>query len=273
MITFTPKRPFSVPVDAGMITPDVLASKTLGEINALPVFEGNRRREVADLFKVECDASSSGDATIRLTGDLTHLKRIGAKMSHGRILAEGSVGMRLGEDLRGGFITVTGNADSWIGTRMKGGQIEVLGHGGDYLGAAYRGSVEGMKGGTIMIHGDAGSEVGCFMRNGLIHVHGNIGSFAGIHMSDGTILVEGDSAGRLGAQMRGGKIVMLGQVPSILPTFAIDGLRRSVSVGEARLTGPFYLFNGDLAEMGEGRLYVSQAKNPHLHVYERYLPS
>lgn len=273
MITFTPRRRFSVPVDAGIITPDALASKTMDEINAFPVFEGNRRRKVAELFRVECDAASSDDATVRLVGDLTHLKRVGANMSCGRILVEGSVGMRLGENLQGGLITVTGDADSWIGTRMKGGRIEVLGRGGDYLGAAYRGSAEGMEGGTIVIHGDAGNEVGCFMRHGLIQVHGNIGSFAGIHMGEGTILVEGDSAGRLGAQMRGGKIVVLGQAPSILPTFTIDSLRRSVRVGEARLAGPFYLFNGDLAEMGAGRLYVSQAMNPHLHVFEKYLPS
>jgi formylmethanofuran dehydrogenase subunit C len=130
-----------------------------------------------------------------------------------------------------------------------------------------------MKGGTIVVHRDAGSEAGCFMRNGLIKVHGNIGSFTGIHMSEGTILVEGDSDGRLGAQMRGGKIVVLGKVPSILPTFTINSIRRRATVGDERVSGPFYLYNGDLAENGEGRLYVSQTKNPQLKAYERYLPS
>ena len=273
MIILTQKHRFSVPVNAENITPDSFETKTLDEIKALPIFEGNRRRVIADLFKVQYDDASNDDVTIRLVGDLTKLKKIGAKMSHGQIDVDGNVGMRLGEDMRGGVITVKGNADSWIGTMMKGGRIEVLGSAGDYIGSSYRGSTEGMKGGTIVVHRDAGSEVGCFMRNGLIKVHGNVGSFTGIHMSDGTILVEGDSEGRLGAQMRGGKIVVLGRVPSILPTFTVNSIRRRATVGSERVSGPFYLYNGDLAEKGEGRLYISQTKNPHLQVYEKYLPS
>jgi len=272
VITLTQKHRFIVPVNAENITPDIFETKTIDEIKALPVFEGNRRRVVADLFRVDDDASNE-DMTIRLVGDLTKLKKIGAKMSFGQIIVDGSVGMRLGEDMRGGIITVKGDADSWTGTMMKGGRIEVLGNAGDYIGASYRGSTEGMKGGTIVVHRDAGSEVGCFMRNGLIKVHGNIGSFAGIHMSDGTILVEGDSEGRLGAQMRGGKIVVLGHVPAILPTFTVNSIRRRATVGDERVSGPFYLYTGDLAEKGGGQIYVSQAKNPHLQVYERYLPS
>jgi formylmethanofuran dehydrogenase subunit C len=273
VITLTQKRRFSVPVDAANITPDIFEAKSVDEIQGLPVFEGNRRRVVADLFRVDCDAASYEDAGIRLIGDLVALKKIGAKMSSGRMVVQGNVGMRLGEEMRGGSITVKGNADSWVGTMMKGGRIEVFGNAGAYLGASYRGSSEGMNGGAIVIHGDAGSEAGCFMRNGLITVQGNIGPFAGIHMRGGVILVEGDSDGRLGAQMRGGRIVVLGHVPSILPTFTVDSVRRSVTVGEDRVTGPFYLYTGDLAEMGEGRLYVSQTANPHLQVYERYLPS
>lgn len=272
MITLTQKHRFRVPIHAENITPDIFETKTIDEIKILPVFEGNRRRVIADLFKVD-DDSSNEDRTIHLVGDLTKLKKIGAKMSLGQIVVDGSVGMRLGEGMRGGTITVKGNADSWVGTMMKGGLIEVLGNAGDYIGASYRGSTEGMKKGTIVVHGDAGSDVGCFMKNGLIKVLGNIGSFAGINMRDGTILVIGNSEGRLGAQMRGGKIVVLGYVPSILPTFTINSIRRRARVGNERVSGPFYMYNGDIAEMGEGRLYVSKAKNPHLKVYERYLPS
>jgi formylmethanofuran dehydrogenase subunit C len=259
-------------VDAENITPDFFETKTIDEIKALPIFEGNRRRIIADLFRVDYDASSE-DVTIHLVGDLTKIKKIGAKMSLGQIVVDGSVGMRLGEEMRGGIITVKGNADSWTGTMMKGGLIEIHGNARDYIGSSYRGSTEGMKGGTIVVHKNAGSEAGCFMRSGLIKVHGNIGSFTGIHMSDGTILVEGNAEGRLGAQMRGGKIVVLGKVPSILPTFTVNSIRRRATVGNERVAGPFYLYTGDLAEMGEGRLYVSQIKNPHLKVYERYLQS
>jgi formylmethanofuran dehydrogenase subunit C len=272
VITLTPKQRFHVPVDAGNIRPDSFKAKTVEEINALPVWEGNRQRAVADLFHIEAEeAPSSDDVTIRVVGDLTKLKKIGAAMSFGRILVEGSVGLRLGEDMRGGIIIIKGNADSWVGTMMKAGRIEVMGNVGDYVGAAYRGSTEGMRGGTIVVHGDAGSEVGCFMRRGLIKVQGNIGSFTGMHMRDGTILVDGDAEGRLGAQMRGGKIIVLGHVPSILPTFNIKSIRKRAKAGSERISGPFYMFEGDLAENGEGRLYVDQAKNPQLRVYERYL--
>lgn len=272
MITLTPKQRFQVPVDAENIQPDRFETKTVEEIKALPVWEGNRRRVLADLFHIESEeAPSSDNATIRVVGDLTKLKKIGAKMSFGRILVDGSVGMRLGEDMRGGVITVTGNTDSWAGTMMKAGRIEVRGNVGDYVGAAYRGSTEGMRGGTIEVHGDAGSEVGCFMRNGLIKIQGNVGAFAGMHMREGTILVEGDSYGRLGAEMRGGKIIVLGHVPSILPTFTVTSVRKRAKAGPEQVSGPFYMFTGDVAENGEGRLYVAQAKNPHLHVYERYL--
>lgn len=272
MITLTPKHRFPVPVDAGNIRPDSFKAKTVEEIKSLRIWEGNRRRVVDDLFHIEYeDDPSSEDTTIRIVGDLTKLKKIGAKMSFGHILVEGNVGMRLGEDMRGGVITVKGNADSWVGTMMKEGRIEVMGNVGDYVGAAYRGSTEGMRGGIIAVHGDAGSEVGCFMRKGLIKVQGNIGSFAGMHMRDGIILIEGDSDGRLGAEMRGGKIVVLGHVPSILPTFTVKSIRKRTKAGPERISGPFYMFEGDLAENGEGRLYVAQPKNPHLRVYERYL--
>jgi formylmethanofuran dehydrogenase subunit C len=272
VIILTPKQRFQVPVDAETIQPDRFEAKTVEEIKALPVWEGNRRRVLADLFHIKAEEDPSSDAaTLRVVGDLTKLKKIGAKMSRGHILVEGSVGMRLGEDMRGGVITVQGNADSWVGTMMKAGRIEVMGNVGDYVGAAYRGSTEGMRGGTIEVHGDAGSEVGCFMQKGLIKVRGNVGAFAGMHMLEGTILVEGDADGRLGAEMRGGKIIVLGHVPSILPTFTVASVRKQVKAGPERIIGPFYMFRGDVAENGEGRLYVTQAKNPHLQVYERYL--
>ena len=269
MYTLTPKCLFSVPVDASPIIPHHFEDKTVPEIEALFLWEGNRKTRLDQLFRIEAD--SFPDDTIRLQGDLTKTRSIGAKMTQGHLLIDGDVGMRLGEHMTGGTISVTGNADCWVGLNMKGGTIEIQGHAQDYVGAAYRGSDEGMKGGHIIIHGNAGKEVGCYMQDGLINIHGNTDTFAGIHMKDGTIHIKGNSLGRMGAEMLGGKIVIEGHVPSVLPSFNIVGIRQRVRVGETRVPGPFYLFSGDLADRGSGRLYLAQQANPHLYVFEKYL--
>lgn len=269
MYTLTPKRIFTVPIDASRIRPDQFEDMTMLEIEALLLWEGNRKTRLDQLFRIETDALPID--TIRLQGDLTKVKSIGARMAQGHLLIDGDVGFRLGEGMTGGTITVTGNADSWAGLNMKGGTIEIQGHAQDYVGAAYRGSREGMQGGHIIVQGNAGKEIGCYMQDGIITIHGNIDTFTGIHMKDGTIHVKGNSLGRVGGEMLGGKIVIEGHVPSVLPSFNIVGIRQRVRVGEIRVPGPFYLFSGDLADRGSGRLYLAQQANPHLHVFEKYL--
>ncbi len=265
---------FKVPVDGECIRPDFFAEKTMKEIAKLKILEGNRKRNLGKLFKIENEKGRSGSSEqlgIRICGDVSKVRKIGAKMSMGMIIVDGNVGMHLGKEMMGGNIMVTGNADSWTGSRMKNGTVEIKGHAGDYIGAAYRGSDRGMSGGTIIVHGNAGNEVGCFMRNGLIEIHGNVKHFVGIHMRKGTILVHGDSEGRAGASMLEGKIVVCGHIPSILPTFTIDSIRPDVRINKEKLMGPFYRFSGDLAEKGNGRLFVSQTQNPHLESYKQYL--
>jgi len=272
VITLYPKRLFKVPVEAECISPNVFAEKPAKEIVALQIWEGNRKRTLGDLFRIKRETNSSSEEfTIRICGDVSKVRRIGAKMSMGNIIVEGDTGMHLGEEMNGGIITVTGNADSWTGSMMKKGTIEVKGNAGDYIGAPYRGSTQGMSGGIIIIHGNAGNEVGCFMRKGLIKVYGNVGQFVGIHMRNGTVFVQGNSDGRAGAQMISGKIVVCGYIPSILPTFTIDDIRPNVKVNEEKVEGPFYRFTGDLADKGDGKLFVSQTRNLHLSSYEEYL--
>jgi formylmethanofuran dehydrogenase subunit C len=274
VITLRPKRLFKVPVDAECITPDIFSEKTPGEITRLEILEGNRRRILSELFKIQ-NRKEEGDpqeeTAIRIHGDLSRVRRIGARMSMGTILIEGNVGMHLGEEMTGGTITVTGDADSWAGSMMKNGTIEIKGNAGDYIGAPYRGSRNGMRGGMILIHRSARNEVGCFMRKGLIKVYQNVGQFAGIHMRNGTILILGDSHGRAGAGMTGGKIVIRGHIPSILPTFTIDSVKTKVKVDTEEVIGPFYRFIGDLADFGTGKLFVSQTENPQFKSYEQYL--
>ncbi len=272
MITLYPKHAFKLPVEAESINPNVFAEKSAEEIAKLQIWEGNRRLALSDLFKIKHETPSPSEKlTIRICGDVGKVRKIGAKMSLGNIIVEGDAGMHLGEGMNGGTITVTGNAGSWTGSKMKKGTIEIKGDAGDYIGASYRGSTQGMSGGKIIIHGNAGSEAGCFMRKGLIKVYGNVGRFAGIHMRDGTIFIQGNSEERPGAQMINGKIVICGHLPAVLPTFAIDDIRPSVKVNQEKVEGPFYRFVGDLADEGDGKLFVSKTNNPHLSSYEEYL--
>ncbi|NIP66830.1 formylmethanofuran dehydrogenase subunit C [Candidatus Bathyarchaeota archaeon] len=271
MIRLVPKRKFTLPVDGECITPDIFSEKSLKEIASLYVWEGNRRRPLNELFKIDAQSESSENSTVQICGDAEKIRRIGAQMSSGNIIIEGDAGMHLGERMGGGTISVTGNAGSWTGCAMKKGTIEIKGNAGDYLGAAYRGSVRGMRGGSITVQGEAGNEVGLFMRGGIIKIHGNVGLFAGIHMQKGTILIQGDAEGHVGAEMSGGKIVLCGYTPSVLPTFTIDSIKPSVKVEGEKIIGPFYRFLGDLAENGSGKLYVSQDENRHLKTYERFL--
>jgi formylmethanofuran dehydrogenase subunit C len=271
-VLLRPKYPFKAPVNAQCISPDTFASKTLEEIKTLKVWEGNKQRSLSELFEIDGEGCKAlEDVSIQITGDLRKIKRIGEGMTGGKITIEGDVGMHLGEKMKAGEITVSGNAGSWLGAMMKGGSITVKGNAGDYVGANYRGSTKGMQGGTIAIYGNVGSEVGCFMRKGLVKIYGNTGQFVGMHMRNGTILVQGDSDRRAGAGMTEGKIVLLGNVESVLPTFTIDDVKKKVKIDGEEVQGPFYLFTGDITEKGNGKLYIAQAKNPHLNVYEKYL--
>jgi formylmethanofuran dehydrogenase subunit C len=273
MILLTPIKQFRVPVDAVCITPNIFSGKSKDEIVALQVWEGNRQTPLGNLFKIEVETAPEPEkeVIIKISGDLKKVRRIGSGMSMGKILIEGNVGNHLGEGMKGGVIVVEGSAGLWTGSMMLDGVIEVKGDVGEYTGGAYRGSVKGMKGGIIIVHGNAGNELGCFMRGGLIKVDGNVGQFVGMHMRKGTIFVKGDSAGRVGAEMVKGKIVVSGNVPSILPTFTVDGLSKKTKVEGEDVVGPFYTFVGDVAEGGEGRIFISQIKNPYLKDYEKFL--
>ena len=175
MIVLTPKYAFKFPIEGKSITPDIFAQKSVKEIKALEMYEGNRKVTLGELFNVKNAKTPSEEPTIKIEGDVKAVRDIGYGMSTGKIIVDGDVGFHLGEAMSGGTICVNGNAGSWAGSRMSGGTIEIKGNAGDYIGAAYRGSTEGMSGGTVIIHGNAGHEVGCFMRKGLIRILGNVG--------------------------------------------------------------------------------------------------
>jgi len=271
-IKLSPKHLFKLPVNAETITPDVFQGKTVTEIAELQVWEGNRSRKLGELFHINEDKTEvSENLVIEISGDLRKVRRIGVEMSMGEIIINGDVGMHLGEKMKGGKITVNGNADSWAGSMMHGGTIEIKGNAGDYVASAYRGSQAGMNGGKIIIHGNVGNDAGNAMRKGVIEIHGNAGQFAGVNMRDGTILIRGNCQGRMGADMHGGKIVVCGHVESILPSFTIESIRKTVKVEGNPIEGPFYMFLGDLNTEGRGKLFIAKTPNPHLRFYEDML--
>ena len=270
MITLHLLRELQLPVFAECITPDSLRNRSVNEISDLRLYEGNRERKLTHLFKI--DEVDSDHTAITIDGNVDKIRKIGARMTSGKIEIHGNAGMYLGEEMRGGKITVQGDAGSWAGSMMKGGTIEIHGNAGDYLAAPYRGSTEGMHGGEITVHGNVGNETAIHMKKGIIRVHGNAGQFLGFRMHDGTVFVQNDCEARVGACMVGGKIIIGGALESVLPTFTIDSVKSKVKVeGDEILSGPFYLFLGDLTEDGNGKLYVMKEKNSHLKSYEKYL--
>ena len=258
----------NVPVEVNGIVPNLVENLSLDAIRSLPIFHGNRKMQLSDLFTVSGDSS---DKQIDWIGDCSGVHWIGAKMESGTIRVHGNAGRHVGSEMKFGEIIVNGDAGDWVGGEMQGGLIRVRGRAGHLIGAAYRGSRVGMKNGTILIDGSAGNEIGHTMRRGLLVVGGNIGDLAGFNMRAGTILVLGDSGIRHGAGMRRGTIGLLGtQQSELLPTFRY-GCRQHPTIlkmlfHEIRQLGfefpdelmqmQYKNFHGDLIEGGRGEIWV-----------------
>ncbi|MBA7610825.1 Formyltransferase/hydrolase complex Fhc subunit C [subsurface metagenome] len=263
------KESVLIPLEADSIRPDLMLEKSRGEIEALPLYHGNRELSLSDLFEVRGEKSER----IRITGDLSHVKRIGYGMTRGSIIVEGSVGMHLGAELRGGEIIVEGDASDWVGAEMKGGLIRIKGSSGHFTGASYPGSKRGMNRGMIIVEGNCGREAGGRMRRGLIAILGNAGHFLGSNLIAGTILVFGRVGESPGAGMRRGTIVLFQKDISameLLPTFRrgctcsprfLRVYLRSlgdcgISLNDAYLGGRYSRYAGDFAELGKGEILI-----------------
>lgn len=215
MLTLTLKEQPTVPLEAELISPDVISSLKHDEIRALHVHHGKRTHRLDAFF----DVDGEGGEELELRGDLARVKWIGRGMTRGRITIHGNAGMHLGAYMKGGVIHVTGNAADWAGGEMSGGSIHIHGNAGGQLGSAYRGSMSGMNGGRILVEGSAGIEIGMRMKRGLIAIRGPVRDFAGLQMKGGTIFLLGGAEIRTGAWMARGTIVSLTPV-RLLPTFS-----------------------------------------------------
>ncbi len=265
-VTLRLKKAVTLPVEADSISPDRFLGLGEAEIAALPLYYGRRELTIGDLFTVEGEGTD-----IVIEGDLSHVKRIGQGMTHGRITIHGDVGMYLGAEMHGGGIVVNGNVAAWAGVQMEGGRIHVRGNAGPMLGAVYPGDRRGMRGGVIVVEGNAGWRVGERMRRGLIAVQGDVGEFTGTRMIAGSIFVFGRLGTRAGARMKRGTIVALGgdQV-ELLPTFHYQCSYRpfflrlylrqlrewGLPVMPEHIEGRFRRYSGDITELGKGEILV-----------------
>lgn len=266
-ITLHLKRPPTVPLEAELLSPDVLANLSNAEIRALVVYHGKRQLPLEEFFDVDGERSTD----LVLHGDMHKVRWVGRQMSQGSITIRGSIGMHLGAYMRGGRIEVRGDASDWIGAEMTGGLIHVHGNAGGQVGAAYRGDMKGMNGGLILVDGSAGLEVGMRMIRGIIVVGGPARDFAGLQMKGGTIILRSGAEIRTGAWMNRGTIISLKPLP-MLPTFArssevdpvmVNILARHVRPLGVELplagdAGSYQLYSGDLAVSNKGEILVWQ---------------
>ncbi len=256
-----------VPLEAEVISPDRLDGMKPAKAGALAVQYGNQKAALGDFFRIE----AHGADELRVAGDLSRVKLVGAGMSRGRIVVEGDVGLHLGAAMSGGEILVAGKADDWVGPEMLGGRITIKGDAGHAVGSAYRGSQIGMRGGEIIVQGRAGNEVGNTMRGGLIAIGGDCGDFAGVNMLAGTIVVLGALGIRSGAGMKRGSIVAMGGAeplptfthacryqPSYLRLYLLHLRRLGLPVEDGQLDGLYDRWSGDSIELNRGELLIHQ---------------
>lgn len=254
-----------IPVEVEGIVPEHLRGKSISEIERLPIFHGNEKLPLAELFRV---AGSAEDNQLVFEGQLAGVHWIGAKMSEGSIRVESDAGRHVGSEMTGGHIEVQGNAGDWLGGEMHGGVVRVRGGAGDLVGSAYRGSQRGMTGGTILVDGPVGNEIAHSMRRGLIAV-GAAGDFAALNMIAGTLLVFGPIGDRPAAGMRRGTLGLFGpEKPRLLPTFRAGGCLRPLflqlmfrelnrleyAVDRALWSADYQMHYGDLTTVGRGEV-------------------
>jgi formylmethanofuran dehydrogenase subunit C len=252
-------------VTAAALVPERLGGLDAASVSTLTVRCGREVPTVGDLFEV----SGSGDEVLVLAGDLRRVDGIGAAMSGGRVLVQGSCGDHLGARMRGGEIIVDGDAGAWAGAEMTDGVLRILGDAGARLGGAYPGLRAGMSGGEIVVSGDAGEEAAAGMRRGLVAVGGRMGNGAGLRMLAGTVIALGGIGAEAGLGNKRGSLVS-GTPVEPLPGYAFATrfrppalrlqLRRArelgLVLGEALLNGAWDRWSGDRTELGRGEILI-----------------
>lgn len=225
--------------------PDRFATLGGREIGALSVWVGRECRELGELFEIQGERA----ARVHIAGDVGGVDRLGAGMT-------------------GGLLVVEGSAGHGVGLAMRGGAIHVLGSAGDEVGGAEPGASRGMTGGEIIIDGSVGANAGACARRGLIVVGGDTGTGAARGMIAGTLIVLGNAGRDAGAWNKRGTLLVIGTVDVSLtyrfactyrPLFARLTLRSlraryGLPIDEQWITGRYDRYSGDMAELGKGEI-------------------
>ena len=280
LIRFTLREVPTLPVEAQALVPENTHGKDASALKALPLLVGNRTQTAGEYFDVEIldapDPQPGGhppQERLEITGDLTRFKRLGERMSRGRLEIRADVGFHAGAFMSGGTLAIHGCAGDYLGAHMSGGTIEVSGNAGHFAGAPYRGHAQGMTGGCVIIRGNAGQMAGARMRRGLLVVCGTCGDLAGCSMRAGTVVIGGQPGVRAGAGMVRGTVIALERPPEMLPTFRYDcaysppawPLLRSFMAAQgvhfphAGDQAVFERYSGDINEGARGEVLVCQA--------------
>lgn len=262
-ITLRLRENVAIPMEMGGVDLDALTGLTAEGVAKQTALVGARQTPLGELFTIR----GTPDGDWRFEGDLSRVDGLATGLANGRVVVDGSIGLRAGEGLRGGGLTILGSAGGRLGGAMRAGSIEVRGDAGDGVGAPRPGCQRGMTGGTIVVRGGAAAGAATAMRRGCIVIGGDCGPLAGYKMLAGSLVVLGRCGDYPGAEMRRGTIALLGGAPTPLPTFAHacrslpQALRlMSRSLAEAGVqipTAEVDHWNGDLLAGGRGELWVA----------------
>jgi formylmethanofuran dehydrogenase subunit C len=250
-------------LDLSGLVPASLQGRDEKSIARLPVHTVRHKLNVGDVFAIRMGEAGS----LRFQGGSERFDFVGAGMSAGEIVVEGSVGQQAGRLMGGGRLHIKGDAGPFAASRLVGGLIEIDGNAGDNFGGPLAGEMAGMAGGVAISHGNVGARAGDRLRRGLIVIEGRSGVDAGSRMIAGTLVLGGTTAGPPGALMRRGTIVLTAPDSPISPTFVDCGVHRLVvarllagelatlGCGLARKLGrPMRRFAGDNAALGKGEI-------------------
>jgi formylmethanofuran dehydrogenase subunit C len=211
VLTLTLRQQPDVPLELDGVTPDRLAGSSLGEVSKRPVFHGNRRVDLGDFFAA---TGSPAGGDVRIVGDCSRVKLLGAGMTGGTLTIDGPAGWHAGARMSGGALEILGDAGHWLAAEMTGGMVTVRGNAGHQCAAAYRGSLHGLRGGTVVVRGDCGDEAGLRMRRGMLAVGGAAGAAAAAGMVAGTLVALGGVGPMCGSGMKRGTVVVRGPEPA-----------------------------------------------------------
>ena len=246
------RTPLQQRADFGGVLTGSWPSLSLQELAERPVYlESDRPVALGEMFELK----GQPNGRVRFTGDLAMADRLGAGMTEGEVVVEGSLGNESGLALAGGTIVIEGD----VGPRA---------------GAAPLGFKRGMTGGELIVRGSAGPGAGATMRRGLLVIGKKAGDQTGLGMIAGTVVVFGAAGADAGLWSKRGTVIALGRITPP-PTYVYActyqpvhlrllltrlRVRYGLPVRPRHLKGFYRRYSGDMAELGKGEILTWTAK-------------